>query len=430
MNYFTSYAQNFEDVLLWRALKQIKNGFYIDVGANDPEIHSVTKAFYERGWYGINIEPVPEHIKKLTEERPRDINLGMAAGSSAGELTLYDVPEVRGWASPDQAVAQAHQQEGYSVAELRVPVQRLDAICAQHVDRQIHFLKIDVEGFESEVLRGMDFQRWRPWIVVVEATLPNSQVTNHQEWEHLITDCGYQFCFFDGLNRYYVAAEQAHLAQILAVPVNVFDEFITVHLASAWRNLEQQDASLRQFQYDNLALRDQTSQLNQSIEEKLHQISELEHLAASNQARAEQAEQQASHAEQQAAKADAWGQDLQQRLLANEASLSWRITRPLRAAKRLAQRHLVEQPFPLRLLGLLKRGLVWLARREAVRKTLLPQLARFPRLRRLLQQQMAQIRQDPEPPAVADSEATLPEAVRALPASARRVLADLTRHSS
>ena len=62
-----SYAQNFEDVMLHRALKNIDQGFYIDVGANDPEIDSVTKAFYDMGWRGINIEPVAEWFEKLQD---------------------------------------------------------------------------------------------------------------------------------------------------------------------------------------------------------------------------------------------------------------------------------------------------------------------------------------------------------------------------
>ncbi len=56
---FTSYAQNFEDVMLWRALRHIDQGYYIDVGAWSPELDSVTKAFYEHGWHGINVEPNP-----------------------------------------------------------------------------------------------------------------------------------------------------------------------------------------------------------------------------------------------------------------------------------------------------------------------------------------------------------------------------------
>ncbi|WET42222.1 hypothetical protein [Citrobacter enshiensis] len=68
---FISYAQNLEDVVLWKALKNIENGFYIDVGANDPLIDSVTNSFYNNGWHGINIEPINTHFKKLVLERPR-----------------------------------------------------------------------------------------------------------------------------------------------------------------------------------------------------------------------------------------------------------------------------------------------------------------------------------------------------------------------
>jgi hypothetical protein len=60
-----SYAQNREDILLWRALRDLADGFYIDVGAEDPTQNSVTRAFYERGWHGINVEPVPGHFDKL-----------------------------------------------------------------------------------------------------------------------------------------------------------------------------------------------------------------------------------------------------------------------------------------------------------------------------------------------------------------------------
>ena len=48
MDFFVSYAQNYEDVMLWRALKHVKKGFYVDVGANDPKFDSVTQAFYGR----------------------------------------------------------------------------------------------------------------------------------------------------------------------------------------------------------------------------------------------------------------------------------------------------------------------------------------------------------------------------------------------
>jgi hypothetical protein len=79
-----SYAQNREDVLLWRALHDVENGFYIDVGAQDPTHHSVTRAFYDRGWCGVNIEPAAGCFQKLCAERPRDLTLQVALGNREG----------------------------------------------------------------------------------------------------------------------------------------------------------------------------------------------------------------------------------------------------------------------------------------------------------------------------------------------------------
>lgn len=235
---FITYAQNFEDVLLWRALGHVKNGFYIDVGANDPVLHSVTKAFYDAGWSGINIEPMPSYLQVFGRERPRDINLGLAAGAADGEITLFDIPDVNGWATTDRDVAEAHLAEGHALVEHTVPLRTLNAICAEHVDRPIHFLKIDVEGFEGEVLRGLDLDRWRPWVLVVEATLPGSRATNHETWEALVTGHAYHYAYFDGLNRYYVADEQRQLLDVLNLQANVFDDYLSYHLDQAWKDIK------------------------------------------------------------------------------------------------------------------------------------------------------------------------------------------------
>src|SRR6516164_11044063 len=85
-----SYAQTREDVLLWRALHSIKRGFYIDVGAHDPTALSVTRAFYDRGWRGINVEPNPLYAERLRKERPRDLTLEVALGHSPGTATFYE----------------------------------------------------------------------------------------------------------------------------------------------------------------------------------------------------------------------------------------------------------------------------------------------------------------------------------------------------
>ncbi|GGF13595.1 hypothetical protein GCM10011611_19160 [Aliidongia dinghuensis] len=245
MTAFVSYAQNFEDVMLWRALKHVEKGFYIDVGANDPTVDSVTKAFYARRWHGINIEPTQFYFDRLAHERPDDINLRVAAGSERGMLTLHEVPQT-GLSTPSADIAAQHRREGFDVDTLEVEVLTLNEICAAHVTGDIHFLKIDVEGGEQAVLQGFDLERWRPWILVIEATRPNSQDETFDEWEPLVLAHRYRFAYADGLNRFYVAEEHAELTSALHYPPNVFDGFTTnMHEASVIRMQESEARAAR-----------------------------------------------------------------------------------------------------------------------------------------------------------------------------------------
>jgi FkbM family methyltransferase len=224
-----SYAQNFEDVMLWRALRDVEHGFYIDVGAYDPDEDSVTRAFYDRGWHGINVEPHPEYHRRLLAGRPRDLNLRVALGERTGEVTMHFVGDT-GLSTADTTEATKRAREGYGVVDGVVTQETLAAICEQYVplEQTVHFLKVDVEGSERAVLLGADWVAWRPWIVVVEATRPMSQVPSHQEWEGILTSAGYGFVYGDGLNRFYVATERDELRQAFAFPPNYFDDFVPV----------------------------------------------------------------------------------------------------------------------------------------------------------------------------------------------------------
>ena len=101
-----SYAQNREDVLLERVFADVENGFYIDVGAADPVLQSVTKHFYDRGWRGINVEPLPACFHRLQVTRPRDINLNMGLSACRGEMTFYELPSCPGWSTFSSSRAQ------------------------------------------------------------------------------------------------------------------------------------------------------------------------------------------------------------------------------------------------------------------------------------------------------------------------------------
>ena len=228
---FISYAQNFEDVMLWRALKHVDKGFYIDVGANDPEIDSVTKAFYDRGWHGINVEPVSEWHEKLQKDRPRDINLKVAAGNRKGNLIFYEIPGT-GLSTSNEAFTKNADKIGYKSKKIKIPEVRLTTICEQHTYSDIHFLKIDAEGAEKSVIDGMDFSRFRPWVLLIESNIPNSTEENYEEWEDIVLTASYLFAYADGINRFYIAKEHPELLDVLRYPPNFFDNFIKAYMVN------------------------------------------------------------------------------------------------------------------------------------------------------------------------------------------------------
>ena len=227
---FVSWAQNGEDVVLARALRpDLHPGFYIDVGAGHPETDSVTRAFSLRGWTGINIEPLPEEFALITAARPDDINLNIAIGTVAGTARLFaGPPESRGLSTMNHEFADHYLNKGQAFEPIDVEVRTLADVVAEHARQTVDFLKVDVEGLELDVLASADWATFRPRIVVVEATLPESTVPSHEEWEHLLLDAGYVFTLFDGLNRFYARSDEPELATRLSAPANVTDSFVTI----------------------------------------------------------------------------------------------------------------------------------------------------------------------------------------------------------
>jgi FkbM family methyltransferase len=220
----TSYAQNFEDVMLWRALGHIEHGFYIDIGAQDPIIDSVSLAFHEHGWRGIHVEPTPHYAELLRQQRPGDKVIQAAVGKGPAKLPFFEIPDT-GLSTADPVIAEQHRERGFDVHEISVPCIPLSAVFKMWAGSEIHWLKIDVEGFEKQVLSSWGKSAARPWIVVVESTLPLTQIETHESWEVILIAYGYTSTYFDGLNRYYVLDAHPELRDAFRTPPNVFDGF-------------------------------------------------------------------------------------------------------------------------------------------------------------------------------------------------------------
>jgi FkbM family methyltransferase len=415
---FISYAQNFEDIMLWRALKHVGKGFYIDVGANDPVIDSVTLAFYERGWHGINVEPMRQYYDRLRIHRPADINLQVAVGDAESELTLFDVQNT-GLSTLDAAIGAQHVQAGHKVVQQKVKVRTLSDICAEHVQGAIHFIKIDVEGFEKPALQGMDLRRWRPWILVIEATKPQSQASNHEEWEDLVLGANYRLAYFDGLNRYYVAEEQQGLMSAFDAPPNFFDHF----------QLRRGHAFSYPIHELETRLERARAKIEASTQQSQMQLRELEDHLLDAQMQLQQSKQQTQLAQLQAQQVTSELQRERELVAAIYSTLSWRITAPLRKIMTVARRPGASAKKMLRLaLSVPKKIIVRIAKRAYANVPLRILAARtlkpFPRLEaRLKRAGKAIVDRDASKP----TDAHLQQATDALSPDARKVFADLKR---
>lgn len=291
-----SYAQNGEDVVLWRALGHLSGGRYIDVGANHPTADSVSRRFYNAGWRGIAVEPNPEYASLYRHERPEDSVFEVVVSDSAAESMVLHVVDGTGLSTVVDSIGTEHEISGFTLHDITVPVRSLNSLIEEAglVDRDIHFLSIDTEGSEASVLASIDLTRHRPWVLVIEATAPRSTRQVHDEWEAAVLDAGYVFCLFDGLSRFYVAREHAdQLVANLSIPANVLDEFVP----------------LREW-------------------ELRHELGACRETAASLRAEAEQAEAERSRLFTEVT-------DLRTHVQNLENTISWKITAPIRKVRSL-----------------------------------------------------------------------------------------------
>ena len=279
-----SYSQNQEDVVLFRLVQLVPEGFYVDVGAAHPVLDNVTYALYQAGWHGINIEPMKREAELLREIRPRDITCEVAAGEFSGRVALYEAPlENRGATTADKELVDIYRSTGQLFESFEVEVVRLDKILNDNQIQNVHILKIDVEGFEKSVIQGASIEKYRPWVVVIEATRPNSTLDVSAEWEQLVLSAGYVQTLFDGLNKFYVRDDMPDLVALMSVPANVFD---------GWKSCEIDD--LRQ---QAMALQGKISDMSEMFSNELSArdlaLHQAEEFVLTLIARAERAEEYA-----------------------------------------------------------------------------------------------------------------------------------------
>lgn len=162
-----SYSQFGEDLIVLNMLKAAgyHTGCYVDVGANHPTAISNTYLLYRNGYRGIAIEPNKELCGLFSRFRKQDtvLSVGCADRNELMPFYVSKTPVI-------STFTKAHNlyKDSHILKTEYVPILRLDD-CLKPFDMPvIHFLSIDVEGLNREVLAGAPETLQKTWLLCIE----------------------------------------------------------------------------------------------------------------------------------------------------------------------------------------------------------------------------------------------------------------------
>jgi len=174
-----SYSQSGEDIIisdLFHRLK-ISNPTYLDIGANDPISLSNTYRFYSRGSRGVCVEPNPVMYNRILKKRTKDIviNAGVAFDEKR-EADFYIFPEQfhgLNTFSKEEADFWEHtgnEEIGKHKPEKIIKMNLIDIndIMEKHFSPYPNFVSVDVEGLDLEIVKRIDFDRFKPEVFCLE----------------------------------------------------------------------------------------------------------------------------------------------------------------------------------------------------------------------------------------------------------------------
>ena len=223
----TKRLEALEKELVWQFFGRRRDGFFIDVGANDPRGGSQTWLLEQNGWRGILVEPLSGLYGKLVSARPRS-KVWQAACSA---------PDKRGTAvlhvaSHDGFSTLHPQRDSHGVEFTRaeaVPVMTLDGILEKEGNPRIDFVSIDVEGGEVGGLRGFSLERHQPALVLIEDGVRN--LDKHRA----MTARGYRLVKRTVLNNWYVPRESKFAMATLGERLELFRKMYLATPIRQWR---------------------------------------------------------------------------------------------------------------------------------------------------------------------------------------------------
>jgi FkbM family methyltransferase len=195
-----SYSHANEDLLLDFLIGKKSKGVYVDVGANDPIFGNNTYRFYKRGWRGINIDPNLTSITRLNQLRQGDNNIQVAVSDFSGIGNLQTLGVDTSISSLNRNfISNMSKVTGMPPVSNEITVTTLAQVLSENLtDDSIDFLSVDAEGNDLEVLKGNNWEKYRPNFVLVEANKGASEIVSFMESQN------YLYLLSNGVNAFFI----------------------------------------------------------------------------------------------------------------------------------------------------------------------------------------------------------------------------------
>ncbi len=205
-----SFSQEGEDVVIDRLLDYKKDGFYVDLGAHHPICYSNTLKFYVKGWHGLNIDAMPGSMKLFQKIRPRDINIEAGISDYDADILYFDFQE-KALNTFDSELAKSHIDKGHKLErQIHVKTKPINSLLDMYVPagQSIDFMDIDIEGFDTKIVSAIDWKKYRPSLVLVEAPSQAQNAVDKLNCFSALTESGYKLIATTGRTCIYCCSSQ------------------------------------------------------------------------------------------------------------------------------------------------------------------------------------------------------------------------------
>lgn len=172
----------------------VKDGYFVDIGAGDGIYISNTKALEDLGWKGIAVEPFPTHF-----ENRKCLLFKEVVGSRKGQIVEFNLAGLNGGIGDHLAPGNPAKQ-AKSVKLVTTTIG--DILERAKAPTFIHFVSLDTEGSEYEILKAFPFNRYRVGAWAIEH---NNEEPNRTNVRKLLEANGYRFARQQIVDDWYVA---------------------------------------------------------------------------------------------------------------------------------------------------------------------------------------------------------------------------------